>query len=311
MSTKIYDAFRLKDRSRVWRVIEDIRDRGEREVVDRLRKYYRAFVDNIDPEDEKYKAERAKDTERTEDAYPEYATRLHIAQTALREGFRKSLTSMQRDFFDPDVSIALTWHETGFYLRAFCDGVSLLGGALDFLKTHPDLEDFHYQNQADPPDDIDPEAYEARGRIWDEMSVPPGSGILKNQLILEISSWGSFWRLDPWLDINREYQANPPKFPIREELFARRLRQLDAMAQITAERGRLTGTTTAGVIVSITKGRKVWTSRVGPSVEKHATIEHAVNWVEYLHLPEYLQRRVDEAYPGVIEGNNLPKKKRR
>lgn len=308
MSTKIYNAFKIKDRNRVWLVMGDIRERGEREVVERLRKYYRSFVDNIDPEDEKYKAERAKDIER--ESYPDYATRLHIAQTALRDGFRKSVQSMQRDFFDPDVSVALTWHETGFYLRAFCDNVSLLGGSLDFLKTHPDLEDFHYQNQVDPPDDIPPDEYEARGRIWDEMSVPKGSGILKNQLILEISSWGAFWRLDPWLDVNREFRANPPRFPIREELFARRLRQLDSVAEIFAEQGRLTGTTTAGTTVSIARGRKVWTSRVGSRVEKHSSIEHAVNWVEYLNLPEYLRRQVDEACPGAIERNNLPKKKK-
>jgi hypothetical protein len=310
VSTKIFNAFKIRDRDRVWLVLEDIRERGERAVVDRLQQYYRSFVDNVDPEDEKYKAERARDTERIRDAYPEYATRLNIAQMALREGFRKSVTSMQRDFYDPDVSVALTWHATGFYLRAFCDNASLLGGSLDFLKTHPDLEDFHYQNQVDPPDDIEPEDFAARGRTWDEMSVPPGGGTLKNQLILEISSWSVFWRLDPWLDIYQEYHANPPTFPIREELFARRLRQLQAIVEVTASPCRLTGITDDGTALTIVKGRRVWTSRVGDHVEKHVSIEHATNWVEYLHLPDFLRRQVDDQCPGVIARNNLPKKRK-
>lgn len=312
MSTKIYNAYKVTNRDAVWRVVEDIRDRGEREVVQRLDKYYRDFVESIDPEGESYKAEREKDLRNLKNPdYPEYATRLHIAQTALHDGFKKSVTSMQRDFYDPDVSVAFTWHATGIYLRAFCDNVSLLGGSLDFLKTHPDLEDFHYQNQTDPPDRIPADEFAARGRIWDEMCVPPGSGLFKNQLILEISSWTSFWRLDPWLDISREYYEKPPTYPIREELFARRLRQLQALPNLAAEPGRIAGTSTKGVSVSIEKRRKVWVSRIGKAVERHAKIEHAVNWVEYQHLPEFLRQRVDSYGPGIIARNNLPKRKRK
>lgn len=308
MSTKIYNAYKVRDRDRVFQVLEEIRERGEREVIRRLDKYYRCFVDNIDPEDERYKAERAKDQAQN---HPEYSTRLHLAQTALRDGFRKSATSLQRDFFDPDVSVALTWHPTGFYLRAFCDGVSLLGGSLDFLKTHPDLEDFHYQNQADPPKEIPAAEFRLRGQIWDEMSVPLGSGQLKNQLVLEISSWGIFWRLDPWLEIYREYHRQSPTFPIREELFARRLRQLESIESVVAKPGSITGKSKAGVLSSITKLRKIWVSRVGERVERHVSIDTAVNWVEYLHLPEHLRRQVDRMSPGVIENNLLPRKGRK
>jgi hypothetical protein len=305
VSTKIYDAYRVKDRDRVWRVVEDIRERGEKAVILRLAKYYRDFVDNIDPEDASYKAERAKDQVHD---YPEHVTRLQLAQTALRDGFQKSATSVHRSFFDPDVNVALTWHATGFYLRVFCDRASLLGGALDFVRTHPDLEDFHYQNQSDPPSGVQPEEYEARARIWDEMSTPPGSGLFQNQLILEISSWGKFWHLDPWLDLTREFHQSPPTYPIREELFARRLRRLEAFGVVKAEPNQISGTTKDGVIVTIAKRGKICKSRVGDRVERHVTIDNAVNWVEYLHLPEYLRRRIDSEAPGVIERNLVRKK---
>lgn len=309
MSTKIYDAFKVRDREQVWRVLEDVRERGEREVVEKLARYYRMFVDNVDPEDEQYKAARAKDQNA-----PEHSTRLFMAQMVIRDGFKKSATSMQRDFFDPDVSVALTWHETGFYLRAFCDRAGMFGGSLDFLNTHPDLEDFHYQNQCDRPRGITQEAWKERERIWDEMCVPPGIGPFKNQVILEISSWQKLWQLDPWLDVAREFNKSPPTFPIREEIFARRLRELEAFAHVAAEPGRITGTTKAGVAVLIEKQgkRKVtWGSQIGGQSWRHPTLDRAINWVEYQHLPAFLRERLDRDSPGVAEMNLLPARVRK
>lgn len=294
MSMKVYDAFKVKDQDRLWPVLRDIRERGEKEVVARLRAYYIEEMETIDPEGGAYKAARAKDPEQDE-----IARRLSIARDKLREGFRKGATSMERDKFDPAVCVTVTEHATGFYLRAFCDPVSLLGGSLDFLETHADLEDFHYQNSSDPPKTVALEAWEDRRRIWDEMMTPPGCGPFKDQVTLEISSWACFWQLDPWFDLRKEFHDNPPTLPVREEVLARTLRELSAFQEVFAERGCIKALTTKGAVVLIQPAKKrsqknQWVTTVDHGTTKvHGSLTRAVDWVYYQHMNPSWRARLD------------------
>jgi hypothetical protein len=295
MSTKIFDAYRVKDAAKLWQVLADIRERGQKEVVERFRAYYIEQIETIDPESTEYAEARAKLSERSE-----VALRLQIAETRLREGAKKSTTSMQRGYFDLDVDVAVTRHETGFYLRAFCDRVSVLGGSLDFLNNHPELEDFHFQDQCGPPDEFEGRhaEWEARGRIWDEMMTPPGSGMFKNQVVVEISNWTAFWYLNPWLELAREFHANPPMLPPREEVLSRTLRKLAAFREVAAEPGRIVGTTVDGAMVTITRAgkrsqKKQWITAIDGKHKAHASLNRAVDSVCTRYMDGHMRRMVD------------------
>ena len=261
MSTKIYDAFRVRPAVDIWAVLQDIQRRAEKNVVKRLRAFYIEEMEGIDPESPAYREARAKDPKGSE-----AGLRLRIVHDLVREGYRETSTRLQRSRYDLDVSVALTHHETGYYLRAFCDSFGIAGGSLDFLRRHPDLEDFHYQNQTDRPKPLTEGEWEERRKIWDEMMDKHGH--LKCQLVLEVSSWQGFHRIDPWYELLQKFHDNPPVFPTREELVARVLRKLDAIETVTAKPGCIVCTTKDGQTATLAKSRKPaqkgqWVTQIG------------------------------------------------
>jgi hypothetical protein len=313
VSLKIYDAYRIKDSDKVWQVLAEIRERGQREVVDRLRAYYVDEIETVSPESDVYRVARARNPKQSE-----ISLRLDLAETKLLEGAKKSATSMRRDHFDLDVDVAMTWHETGYYLRAFCDPVSMLGGSLDFLKSHPDLEDFHYQNQSDTPEGFEDrcEEWEDRGRIWNEMMVPPDSGMFKNQVVVEISNWTAFWHLNPCWDLRREYHDKPPTLPIREEVLARTLRKLKAIASVAAAPGLITAMTADGAAIIVRKASKrsqkgQWVTVIDGAIKAHANLERAVDRVALLFMDGYMKRLYERFRREAVEAKRAKKARKR
>lgn len=276
MSMKVYSAFRVKPEADVWAVLKDIHDSAERNVRESLRAFYRARVEEVDLESKEFRAARRTDPGRTEASF-----RLHLVDEDLCKKFKEAATSMQRSEYDLEVNLALTKHRTGFYLRAFCDNVSCLRGSLDFLQTHPDLEDFHYQNQTDRPRGVSEHAWGERKRIWDEMADK--AGFFPYQLIVVVCSWGKFWRLNPWLELAQEFHLNPPTFPPREEILARPLRALTAVESVIAEPGWITvktATSTATIEKSTKRAQRAqWLTRMGGKLKRHATLERAIDLV--------------------------------
>lgn len=137
------------------------------------------------------------------------------------------------------------------------------------------------------------------------MCVPPGVGPFKNQLVLEICNWAKWWQLDPWFEISREFYAQPPTFPSRVQVLATRLQRLDAFEAVTADAERITGSTKTGVAVAIEKSGEVWMSRIGNETWRHAKLDNAVSWIEYMHMPAYLRDLVERAAPGSMAENVL------
>lgn len=290
MSTMILNAYKVKDGD-LWGTARYIRERGEKEVIERFRGFYRDFIMGLDAEDPVYREALAKDPERKE-----VLTRLFMAHDVLQDGFKKSVTNPRRETFDPEVSVAFTQHATGVYLRAFCDPVSLLGGSLDFLRTHPNLEDFHYQNQTDKPKSVSLEDWDARATIWNDMTTR--SGVFRDQLVLTISSHDCYWHFDPWIELAQEYNENPPALPIREDVLSQQLRKLEAFAEVHAEPGLITGTTKAGVRIVIEPAKKrsqkkQWISRIDGKTKVHANLSRAVNWVGYVYMDPSVRRWLD------------------
>lgn len=292
MSTKIFNSYRVKPGADFWAVLRSIEIQAKANVVEKLRAFYIEKMEAVDPTSEAYLASSANHRDGSE-----VFNRLWFVDEIVRERAKKSATSVERDQYDLDVSIAVLHHRTGFYLRAFCDSVSMLGGSLDFLATHPDLEDFHYQNQADRPEGISEDAWEERKTIWNEMS--DDLGFFPCQLILEISNWGLFWRLNPMLDLAREFHAKPPVLPSREELDARVLRRLDTMESVTAEPGRIVCVTKAGETVTITKATKrgqkgQWVTRLGDELKRHGSLGRAAGHVYMGFCAEWFRSGVKQ-----------------
>lgn len=288
MSTKIFDAYRVRPDADLWTVLRDIEAKAKANVIEKLRAFYIEKMEGIDPESEAYRKSSANHRDGSE-AF----NRLWLVDEIIRERARESATSLKRDEYDLDVSIAITQHRTGYYLRAFCDNASMLGGSLDFLAQHPDLEDFHYQNQTDPPEDVSDEAWEERKAIWNEMASD--HGFFPCQLGLEISNWGMFWRLNPMLDLAREFKQNPPVFPSREELAARVLRKLDALQDVTAAPGRIVCLTKEGVTVTISKATKAsqkgqWITRIGDQLKRHGDLGRAADHVYLTFCADWFRR---------------------
>jgi len=283
MSTKIYDAYKIKRKVDLWPVLWDIRDKAEANVVKKLKELYWEVMLHLNTESEEYQKKLASTK------YPEWSVRLDMAREKIREEIQKNVTSRERDTFDISVSISVYPHETGFYLRAFCDQVSCLGGSLDFLYDHPKLRDFHYQNSCDRPDRVSAREWRQREKIWDEII---GEGLyMKNRVELNICDWEAFQRrLDPWLDLAKKYHKKPPVFPIKEEVLARKLRKIEAVSDVRAERGLIVANHGK---VTIKKGRSKWASLVEGKTKHHPSVENAVEWVRYQLLPPESKAIID------------------
>ena len=309
MSTKIYDAYRVKPEVDVWALLQEIATRGRKNVVRKLQTFFRKHIDEMDTEGPLYQAARKKDLSQSE-----IFLRADLVHEHVREAAKKSATSQERSTYDLDVSVALLHHSTGYYLRAFCDGYSLLGGSLDFLASHPSLEDFHYQNQADRPASVTEEEWDERARIWNEMIDE--AGFFRCPLVLEISNYGLYWRLSPWLDIVRRYKAKPWEFPIREEVFARSLRELKTVRSVTAKPGRIVCTDEKGAVLTIAKCTKSsqkgqWSSTIDGALKRHKTLARAVGRVYDALLEPGMRRRLRQWVKRTEDRLKQSRKKRR
>ncbi len=216
MSTKIYDAFHVVDPATVWEVLWRIEDRAREAVVDALRRHYLELVVDMDPDVPSYREELVR--AETDEAI----FRLRKAHDLINDGYKKNCTSPLRDTYSLDVTLALYPHKQEFFLRTFCDHASMLGGCLDFVAEMPELRDFHYQNSTDPPG-ADFGDRVTRRETWDAIMLSSGIG---RHVVLEVVCWEGFYRVDPWLELAREWWGAPPELPIREEVWARKLRKL-------------------------------------------------------------------------------------
>lgn len=183
MSTKIYNAYRLKPGVKLWDFVRDIRARGEANAQEFLWGRFMELVRNkrFEENDETYTPRKASDY--------------------LYGQFKEAV---QRGTWFCNFTTSVVFHENRgrYYMRVFDDDKHLA-----FLKSDPRVEDFHYQDQADKPEEIGNRAWNHRKKVWNEITEGDGQW---DQLILEIVSIGSWWRINPaWRE---EWQEHWKKF---------------------------------------------------------------------------------------------------
>jgi len=280
MSTKIYDAYRILDPKNVWKVLWKIEDEARANIDKALRAHYLDLVIKMDPDTEDYK-KAWTETRKQFEYYKETSFRLRRAQELVRNSYRDNVTKSHRDTYSLDVSLAVYPHKNDFYLRTFCEPISVVGEALGFVEKMPELEDFHYQNQSDRPENISEKAWKVRAKVWDEILEYEDVG---RHVSVDVLCWQNFYRIDPWYDLARNWTKNPPALPIREEVWAASLRELRAFTSVTAEPGRIVAN--PGNVTIERHYEKSWISTINGAKKEHTTLNRAADHVYFEHLPE-------------------------
>lgn len=279
MSFKVYNAYKVVNPHTIWDITKLIQTQGELNAKQALRKHYIDQVRQMDPDTEDYKKAR-KNYDRVYDV-SETNFRLWHAQNLLREGYKESPTRIYRSPYNLDTSIAVYPHKGQYYIRTFCDGASITGMSLDFVKGLPGLVDFHYQNSADKPEEISNKEWKHRETVWNEIVEPFHD--IGHQLIVEIVCWTSYWRVDPASELLSEWRKKPLKLPSREEVWAEALRKLAAFKKVTARKGSIRAMP-GNVSVTAKDGR--WVAAFAGKTLKFRTLNQAADRVYFEHLPE-------------------------
>lgn len=195
MSVKIYTAYCMKKPSQLWPFVRDTQRRGEQEVKKVLREMYENFSAGVLTDSEEY--QRLTNT-----GWSDESARLRMAHDAITNGYRDQRTSSYRNPFNFDVSVVIREYKGRLYLIPLCDW--MMRDVLDFLKEDPRLEDYSYWDNTDPPEEISRRAWKQRGKTWWEMDKGPQ---WRENLVITICDYPSFYLIDPYLDIQRERAA--------------------------------------------------------------------------------------------------------
>lgn len=280
MSTKIYDAYKLKKASELPEVLDYIEKRARREIKDKLKALYWEYMIHIDPDREPdYHLYRQRH-------WSDDKARLRLAHDQIMAKFKGAHIKPYRDRMDLTVYVVVYLHKKQVYLRAVCDHVSALGGSLDFLKRYNRVEDYYYQNQTDPPENVPTRQWKRRSQVWHEILQRDS-----NALRLDLCTWESFSLIDPHFDLWSAYTKDPPKIPSLEEVYVKRLQPLRPQLVFKTRPGHIF-TTPRGV--SLRKRDDNWTVVVGK--KRHtdiATLEDAVEQARYHLMPQQYRDQID------------------
>lgn len=282
MSTKIFDAYRFTKRGTPWETLWAIRDKAIENIEAQCLDFYRHRMENIIYTEDDFKGDPNDWTHRL----------THVHEATL-EAVKKQANSMRRNDFDVDVSIKVAPYKGRFYLRAFCDHVSVLvGGCLNFLDEHPALEDYHYQNCTDRPEGVTAQAWRHREKVWDAIFAGPNER--PNQVSLNICSASDFYLIDPIYDLGDEYRGKGVTFPTMEELAVRDLKMdrkfFPGVKADVVGPGLIQGEN--DVMIATADGG--WVAKVGDETKEGEVLRDLVGWVKTHFLTEadkaYLER---------------------
>jgi hypothetical protein len=142
MSTKIYNAYRVRRGVKLKHLIQNWHKQGTQNVYYRMR---------------------------------QAASRLDGGIKELKEKYLIQSKTMLRSKFDFNGSITFRFSKGRIYVQVFeGDGLVTIVGqkvkrALDFVGKDSRIEDYHYQNSSDRPEYISDREWKARRDKWDEL----------------------------------------------------------------------------------------------------------------------------------------------
>lgn len=195
MSTKIYTAYMLRDRRKLWSVCRKIRERCEARVSRELARLYGAIV-----------VDATRATGKTDDSLKKYRSAdgsldVMDASRFVRDQYGAQLTRSERHPFDLTVCVAIRQAPDGRILLIPYPGSGFLSGSLDFMARMPEIRDYHYQNQTDRPKNITAAQWAERRRTWDPLLADRE---WRHMLVLDIVSYNGWHQICPAIDMMRK-----------------------------------------------------------------------------------------------------------
>jgi hypothetical protein len=112
MSTKIWEAYKLKDPSKFWEVSLDIKLKGLKSFNKILKDLYKDYMKIVDVESEEYKKcfdhYDKHHTNIINDSFEQkdQITRLYVVRNLFEEEYKQSSKSIYRNLYNFDVSVA-------------------------------------------------------------------------------------------------------------------------------------------------------------------------------------------------------------
>ena len=211
MSTKIWEAYRLIPENgydgginqcsiiELWSRVREIREKAQHEVRECMKERINMMKDLVDGRTKHYR-------DYIKQGRSDEMARLYVACQMFRGEYRKASNSSLRDPFDFDCSVGFrTWKGQVYLIPYTGDGVR---NVFSFLKECSYLEDFHYQNQTDRPEEISDKEWKKRERVWDAMI---DSGQWKDLLVLKICQYNFLYQLLPDTEMATEIREREKK----------------------------------------------------------------------------------------------------
>jgi hypothetical protein len=192
MSTKIWEAYRLKKDYDLWEVTTDLRHRAERNIKRSLAKLYQALVEDA----------KKQPKDRVWFPHEQDLSNFSImrAHDHVLKAYRANFGLRERDTFDFDVSITIrrTLRGKRYLLIPYPGSSGITGNALHFMRKHEALEDYHFQDQSDQPDNISSREWHERGRTWAPLLE---DSRWRDIFLIEVLSVSNFWTVSPAYDM--------------------------------------------------------------------------------------------------------------
>ncbi len=215
MSTKIYDAYKIKTKGDPWKVIWDIEGKARANVdlilkalllgtMRMLRDSPTAFEEMFGLKSDSRHYKHFLETSKK--SWYDYAS---VSWDALTKAFQDQAFKFERNGFNFEVQLAVCPLDNQLYIKAYCD--TLMRNVFKFLDTHPKVVDFHYQNQTDWPEHIPRQAWDHRKRTWDRIMKQDGR---LRHVLLEVCSPSNFFTFNPLFELEGEFAQQLRSFEV-------------------------------------------------------------------------------------------------
>jgi hypothetical protein len=165
MSTKIYDAYRIKKENDILVTLKKAKELVIQEVAND--KLLLTTVHAISIAYALKEFEQNKENLSAKNAIDEHK-KGKLDGFWLQRSLEKNSHSLVRGDIDVDFYAMIFYDDDYWYLKFFYNTNSF-SKYLEKISTELNLEDFHYQNQVDPPNDVPAEEFDNRSEKWDEL----------------------------------------------------------------------------------------------------------------------------------------------
>jgi hypothetical protein len=253
MSTKIYEAYRVREGFPLWPILFTIKREGQTAARARLAEVYRDIIEgraealstwfmraNADFEVWREETKDTSDRVVSVSMYMRSAekrigvkpvSRVSVVNAQIladlhgdgydarpldvldvdpwvTQKYGAQLSSFQRSKWNLGVSVAIRELGGRYYLIPYCDGASLMGGVLDFLREYTGLEEYGYWNNTDKPDQISDLEWDERCATWNRLGERSSEYV-----VLDIVSFHGFHEVSPTLDMITPAKAEESTSP--------------------------------------------------------------------------------------------------